>query len=456
MPEAVDAGTPVVIAGGGWAGLAAATDLCRHGIPVSLLEAAPQLGGRARCVRIGGNLYDNGQHLLAGACHSLLALLRQLAVDPDTAMHRLPLTLQLYRGGDITLRLRAGSALPAPLHLLAALLGARGLALRERLAALRVSRTLLRLNLAPADDCSLQSLLDAGGQSPALVRKLWSPLCIAVMNTPPEAASARLFANVMRAVIGGSPHDSDLLIPRCDLGALLPIPCADYLEHHGGHVELRRRVIGFETHENNIVAVHTGNGSMPCRQLILATPHSVTRRLLSRHPALAPLAARISGLGHAPVTTVYLHYPPDTRLPLPLAGFENGLSQWVFDRRVCGQAGLMAVVISAHGTHLRHSAAGLIEQVAAELALAFPHWPAHREGRVLRGQRATFRTHAGVDLLRPDHRTPVGGLWLAGDYTATDLPATLEGAVCSGLNCARAVRHELCGANMLNFRDAYT
>jgi predicted NAD/FAD-dependent oxidoreductase len=276
------------------------------------------------------------------------------------------------------------------------------------------------------------------------------------MNTPPEAASARLFANVLRAMLGGSSRNSDLLIPRRDLGALLPVPCANYLEQHGGQVALRRRVTGFETDANNIVAVHTGNGRTPCRQLILATPHTVTRRLLSRHPALAPLAARMSGLGHAPIATVYVHYPPDTRLPLPLAGFENALSQWVFDRRVCGQPGLMAVVISAQGTHLRQNAAGLIEQVAAELALAFPHWPAHREGRVLREKRATFHTHAGVDLLRPDHRTPVGGLWLAGDYTATDLPATLEGAVRSGLNCARAVRHALYGANMLNFRDAYT
>jgi predicted NAD/FAD-dependent oxidoreductase len=248
---------------------------------------------------------------------------------------------------------------------------------------------------------------------------------------------------VLQAVLGGSRRDSDLLIPRCDLGALLPLPCAEYLQRHGGQVALGQRVTGFDVEGQDIAAIHTTGGRLPCRQLILATPHTITRRLLSRHPITAVLAQQMSGLEHAPVTTVYLHYPPDTRLPLPMSGFENALSQWVFDRRVCGQPGVMAVVISGHGAHLHQNAATLVARVAAELALAFPHWPAHRKGRVLREKRATFCACPGVDLSRPSNLTPVGGLWLAGDYTATGLPATLEGAIRSGLSCAQAVGQAL-------------
>jgi hypothetical protein len=136
---------------------------------------------------------------------------------------------------------------------------------------------------------------------------------------------------------------------------------------------------------------------------------------------------------------VYLQYPPETRLPVPMAGFENAVAQWVFDRRICNQPGLMAVVISARGEHMRLAAGELTERVAADLARAFPRWPAHHHSQVLREKRATFCARVGSDAIRPDNRTAVRGLWLAGDYTATGLPATLESAVRSGQSCAQTV-----------------
>src|SRR5690606_15519501 len=128
--------------------------------------------------------------------------------------------------------------------------------------------------------------------------------------------------------------------------------------------------------------------------------------------------------------------PPKTRLPNDMIGLLGGAAQWVFDRALCGQPGLMAAVISTDGPHMGLDNGALIRQAAAELARHFPHWPAPEHGLVVREKRATFACRAGSDNLRPAHATPVQGCWLAGDYTATGLPATLEGAVRSGLQCA--------------------
>jgi squalene-associated FAD-dependent desaturase len=295
------------------------------------------------------------------------------------------------------------------------------------------------MQIAPDEDISVRALLHSQAQTPALMRKLWEPLCIAILNTPAQIASARLFIGVLRILVAGIRRHADLLIPRRELGALFPRPAGEYLELHGAHVELGQRVTGLEIDEHGVRAVQVGSRRIPCSQLILATPHVISRRLLAHHPALQALGQRLTALAHEPVTTVYLQYPPETRLPIPMVGFEDAVAQWVFDRRVCNQPGLMAVVISTRGEHMQLPAEGLTAQVAADLAGSFPRWPAYRHARVLREKRATFSARAGIDAVRPGNRTVVPGLWLAGDYTATGLPATLEGAVRSGEACAKAV-----------------
>ncbi len=446
---------PVVIAGGGWAGLAAALTLSRHGVPVVVLESARQLGGRARSLRIGGRILDNGQHLMIGAYQSLLTLMRQTGVDMEQAFERLPLTLQLYRREKISLKLQAPT-LPAPFHLLGALSGARGLSARERLKALRFSRRVMRMQIPVDEDICVQALLHAHAQTPALVRKLWEPLCVATLNTPASLASARLFVGVLQTLFTSARAHSDLLIPRQELNALLPRPAAEFLERHGASVELGQRVTALEIDGHGVRAVAVGARTIEARQVILATPHRTSRRLLTRHALLQPLAAKLAALGNEPIATVYLQYPPETSLEVPMVGCEGGVSQWIFDRGVCAQPGLMAVVISGRGEHLRWPAARLLESVTAELAGHFPHWPAPEHGRLIRDKRATFCAAVGVDALRPDNDTPINGLWLAGDYTATGLPATLESAVRSGQRCARHVIKSLRKTNMLDLADAYS
>jgi hypothetical protein len=164
--------------------------------------------------------------------------------------------------------------------------------------------------------------------------------------------------------------------------------------------------------------------------------------LLRPHPATAALGTALQALDHTPIATVYLRYPAAVRLDSPMVGLTGTLTQWVFDRCVCHQPGVIAAVISGTGSHMDMDRAALAAQVAKELSAHFG-WPAPEQTFVVREKRATFRCGVDVDAVRPEASTPIAGLWLAGDYTANGYPATLEGAMRSGVQCARLILADL-------------
>ena len=433
---------PVVVVGGGWAGLAAAVELCAAGRPVVVLEAARQLGGRARSLRFGDTVVDNGQHLMLGAYGSMLRLLDRLGLDCGRAFVRVPLALRTLRSGGRSLNITA-PRLPAPLHLFAALLSARGLAPGDRLKALRFGARLAKLRIEPQRDISVRTLLHDEAQSAALIAALWEPLCIAILNTSVDQASARLFLNTLQQAFLPARAASDLLLPRVELGEILPGPAARFVENHAGRVMLGQRVTGLEISDNAVRGVRIRGQTLHASQVVLATPHLISRRLMSPHAPLRALCDGLAALSDEPVATLYLQYPPGVRLPYPMLGLHGTTAQWLFDHRISAQPGLIAAVISGRGPHCTVPAEQLIAHIAAELAATFPAWPAHRDSLLLREKRATFSSRVGVDLVRPASQTPVTGLWLAGDYTDTGLPATLEGAVRSGTGCAAGILHNV-------------
>jgi len=430
--------TRVIVVGGGWAGLAAAVELTRHHISVLLLESSRQLGGRARSVSMFDTQVDNGQHLMIGAYRDMLYLLNTLGIKEEDIFHRRALELIMKSPTNKDFRLRT-SKLPAPIHLLWALISATGLPVKERWQALRMS---IQLATKPAFDADkpLSELLKSYGQTEQTIKKLWEPLCLAMLNTPIDLASSVVFKQVLQETFAHHRHDSDLLIPRTDLGALLPEPAHKYINQNGGEIRLNHRVTEIYIEKNRITGILLASGeSIEASHIILATSDNACRRLLAPHPALAPIAAKLVQFNHAPICTVYLRYRPDIQLESPMIGFLDTTAQWIFDRRMTGNPGLMAVVISSHGPHMNLNNDELLDHITDEIATFYPHWPKPEESHVIREKRATLLCQTGINALRPENTTPVKGCWLAGDYTATGYPSVLEGAVKSGLNCARLI-----------------
>lgn len=428
----------VLVVGAGWAGLSAAFDLAQRGIPVTLVEAARSLGGRARDVASPLGTVDNGQHLMIGAYHAVLGLLERLDVAEETVLQRRSLRLQMsdLAGREMLLEV---PSLPAPLHLAKALTTARGLGLRDRLAAVKFVDWLRRQKFE-IDDTPLGALLDARGQTARLVRSLWEPLCLATLNTPLVSASARLFARVLGRTFTGSHRNCDLLLPRETLGTLIPARAARAVERHGGRVLTGARAVALECDGDGLRAVRLADGTrLPTDHALLAVPPDAMLRLVSAEPRLAGLAGILARFDTQPIATVYLRYPETVRIEGALRGVLGGTTQWLFDRGDCGQPGLIAAVVSAEGTHVSLDREALAAVVIGEVKRVFPTWPAPLESLVIREKRATFASHAGIDALRPGCTTALPGCWLAGDWIATGLPATLEGAVLSGVESARAI-----------------
>jgi squalene-associated FAD-dependent desaturase len=422
----------VAVLGGGYAGMAAAVTLAERGIPVTVYEAATRLGGRARRVDYNGTTLDNGLHVLIGACSETLRLVALVNEDANDAFLRLPLDWQIH--GHFRLRV---PALPAPLHLAAALFTARGLNLRARLAAAKFIRALRARQFRLEPDTSVAHLLAEHGQDDATVRYLWRPLCISALNTPVETASARVFLNVLRDGLDAARRDSDILVARRDLTALFPQPAARYVRDRGGEILLGHTVGALACDSGTFYVESRGSRREFSHVICALSPHRMLPAIAELSP-LRSVAETVACLQYQSIYSIYLQYPRHVPLPAPMVGLAGGLAHWVFDREaICGQKGLVAAVISAAGPHQDLTQDELAERIHSEVARYFGPLPAPSWHRVIAEKRATFA--CTVDVERPAQHTALAGFYLAGDYTASDYPATLEGAVRSGARSARAI-----------------
>lgn len=422
--------TRVGIIGGGYAGLAAAVTLAQQNIPVTLFEAGKTLGGRARGVAYRGVSMDNGQHILLGAYRETLRLMGLTGVSPDVVL-RLPLALTIP--GHFSLKT---PALPAPLHLIAGLLLAQGLALGERLAAIRFAVALRLKSFRLAQDISVASLLALHHQDGRIGRLLWEPLCLAALNTPIAQASAQVFLNVLRDSFSHARHDSDVVLPRTDLSTLFPLAAGEFIRQHGGKLMTGSRIRSIDQ-DGEDFKLGWESGAENFSHVICAIAPQHALPLLAGLPGMAPAVKMLNDFDYQPIATVYLQYPHDTRLPDPMLGLTGGFSQWVFDRgQTHGAPGLLAVVISAEGQYQDWPAEQLAGKVHDELqqvfALPSPLWH-----KVIIERRASFACTVGLE--RPAQSTALKNFYLAGDYTAGDYPATIEGAVRSGVKCAELI-----------------
>ena len=426
--------TTVAVIGAGWAGCAAAVELTRAGAKVTLYEAARTAGGRARRIDYQGHALDNGQHILLGAYRESLRLMQQVGLQPSQLLMLLPLQMR-YPDNEVGMDLLA-PRLPAPLHLVMGVLRAKGLSFADKLSLARFSSAARWMGWQLNQDCTVAELLARFDQTDRLIKLMWRPLCIAALNTPPERASAKVFLAVLRDSLGARRAASDMLLPRTDLSTLFPDAAISWLQKQGGKVMMGHRVNSIHADDAGWT-INSAQRSDHYQHVVIATAPMHAQTLLkdTDHALSESLS-----FDYEAITTCYLQYAPTVRLPAPMLALiddpeSQRWGQFVFDRGQLDdkQAGLLAVVISAtQQTTVQSLEAAVAQQLAHDLRLpelANPVW-----SKAITEKRATFA--CVPDMQRPSTATTHPGLWLAGDYTASDYPATIEGAVRSGVKVA--------------------
>jgi|688.fasta_scaffold165980_2 squalene-associated FAD-dependent desaturase len=439
--------TRIAIIGGGCAGLSAAIALAKQGWSVSLYEAGSELGGRARSIAFtyasGSTYLDNGQHILIGAYKSTLELLKTIGLSEKQAFLRLPFSVRMQGPGHCRLSLNTASYLPSPLAMPLGLLACQGLSFRERLAGIGMMLRMAFNGYRLDHDLPLASFLQGQNQSAKAIQLLWEPISLAALNTPIQAASTQVFLNVLKDTMASSAwfslkNNNDFLLAKQDLSKLIGSPASAYLRQQGVRIMLKQRITGISKSDLGY-RLNGAEETAVYSHVVLATaPHNASQ-LMAGLTELHEERMALASFDYQPIVTVYLQYPTHTKLRLPMIGLTNGLGQWVFDRgHLCQQHGLLAVVISGAGSHQNLSQAQLAEAVTAQLKQAFPELSNPLWHKVIAEKRATYA--CTPDLTRPPPQTALPHFYLAGDYCYADYPATIEGAVRSGLICADLIQ----------------
>lgn len=436
----------VLIIGGGFAGLAAGVALAEAGWRVRLLEQKPHLGGRARSFLDAetGSVVDNGQHIFMGCYRATRRFLETIGTL-DRLRFQPGLAVQFLDADGRLTSLRCPK-LPAPWHLLAGVLGSGSFTARQKLEVMRLG---LRLRSGRGADGarearSVEEWLAARGQSAGLRRNFWDLLCIAMMNEEPKLASAALFARVLRLALFHSSEDSRLGIARVGLSDCYTQAAAEFLAERGGRVDLGCNVARLAVRAGVCEGVETAEGEVISADAVVsAVPWFVFPRLLPEELLRSePVFTDILRLHAAPIISINLWFDrPVTELEF--AGMRGTTLQWMFNKgRILGQpADYLSLVLSGAHRHIQRDKNDLIEEAVREVRALLPEARGAKLLRalVLKERQATFSPRPETESARPPCRTPLRGLFLAGDWTSTGLPATIEGAVQSGYAAAGAV-----------------
>lgn len=433
--------------GGGLAGLSAGVALAEAGYQVELLERRAFLGGRAYSFldNTSGDVVDNGQHLMMGCYQETFRFFKRLGTLDKLKFQPQPrvdfLDAQL---GQTTFQC---PSLPAPLHLLVGMFRLKGLSLGDKLRLLKIGPALQTKSeqiLARFGHLTVDQWLSACGQSPRIKERFWEPFAIATLNEDTKIAVASLLIKVLQQAFGGSKDDSTMVVSAVGLSELYTEQAQNFIESRGGKVHLRAIAEEIQVVQGRCAGVRLKDGTIKQADIyISALPYHALQPLWPQSlTASDNSAANWQQLSSAPIVSINLWFDR----PVTEVGFAGLLGtqvQWLFNkdmifarsRQDCQQ---LSLVISAAHPFMRLSKEQIVEIALTDLAKLLPKT---KEAKLLRSlvikeQHATFSATIAAEKVRPSHRTAISNLLLAGDWTNTGLPATIEGAVLSGHRCA--------------------
>jgi squalene-associated FAD-dependent desaturase len=436
----------VAVAGGGLAGLAAACALAEAGFRVSLFERRPYLGGRASSYQHPGTgeIVDNCQHVLLGCCTNLLDFYRRAGVEDRIRWYE-KLTF-LEPGGRASVI--SPSILPAPLHTAPAFLRADCLSFRDKLG---ISRAMVVLAASmPADrGQSFLEWLQCHGQTAQAIERFWKTILVSALNEDLDQVSVPYAAQVVRESFLKSAAAGRMGIPTVPLTELYGT-AGDYISARGGEVHLRAGVESFRA-ENSGVSVTANGQERKFDYLVMAVPFDVLARMLPDTPVAASLGAELKQFSTAPITGIHLWF--DRQISdFDHAVLLNRTIQWMFHKSRLIQArengassngggSYVELVVSCSRSLVEKSKNDIVEMALKEAQEFFPAARGAKlvKSTVIKEVHATYSPRPGIDQYRPKPQTAWARVFLAGDWTATGWPATMEGAVRSGYLAAEAL-----------------
>ena len=408
----------LTIVGAGWAGLAAAVAATQAGWRVQLFEAANIAGGRARCLQqsFAGKPLDNGQHILIGAYRDTLALMRTVGLNPEALLQRIPLDVRFANGQGLSL-----PNWPLPLNLLAGLGRAQGWTLKDKASLIQAAWGWQRAEFECDPTWTVAHLCNISGLSPRVMTELIEPLCLSALNTPVQQASGKVLLRVLHDALLAGAGSSDLLVPRVDLGALLPEACLQWLGANGADIHLGTRVTAAQ-----VEALHQ-TATSDTAVLLACPPWDAARLTADIAPKWAYTCAELQ---HTAIATVYLHckdagFKGLTRPMVALHSDTQTPAQFVFDKGTLSeQHGLLAAVVSACTAERDDVTEKVQDQVCKQLKLV--------NVEVVQTVIEKRATLACTPMLERPEPFVAESLWACGDYICGPYPSTIEGAVRSG------------------------
>ena len=435
--------------GGGLAGLSAACALAERGIAVTLVERRNYLGGRAFSFldpQTGMEL-DNGQHVFLRCCTEYIDFLTKIgALGQTTLQRRLRVTVADRDGNRGVLS--SSRLLPAPLDLLPSLLRYRHLGLTDRLRVIRGMLSIRRTNRERErerlESMSFRDWLMRRGQNDRTIAALWELITLPILNDTIDAASAYMGIMAFQDSLLAGKGMADLGYSRVGLSTLVSEGARRYVESRGGRLIMGRRVSGLNIADGRVTGVRLGDETIDADAVISAVPWDGVERLLAREDADSTLPdVKLPQLEWAPIVGLHIGYDRPV-MDEPFLTVLDSPIQWVFNRSLmqesAGPDSRLLVSISAAWQEAGMTEEELRGLAEAELRAALPETrgASMTYFRVVKQPQATFRCLPGVQGQRPAQATAIPGLFLAGDWTQTGWPATMESAVRSGALAARA------------------
>ena len=439
----------VTVVGGGVAGLAAACALADNGYRVTLLERRPYVGGRASSYEHPGTgeVIDNCQHILLGCCTNLIDLYRRIGVQNE-----------VFWSGKITFLEPGGrrsvlepSGMPAPLHTAASFLGAKCFSYADKLT---IARGILGFMRGMPEDSgeSFAQWLARHHQTPRSIQRFWHPVLASALNEDPEYISVHYAAKVFREAFLFSAEGGRMGIPRLPLSSLYA-RAMEYIKKRGGEVHLRTSVENFAQNREGWT-VRSESMEFSSEKLIIAVPFEAMGQLLPalpRNTESEALGKKLAQFHHSPITSVHLWFDREVT-ELTHAALLDTTIQWMYNKTKLHRQGngadgsYLELVISASKKLVTMQRQEIIDLAMRELAEFFPAVKDTTlvKAAVTKEVRATYSIRPGLDAARPAAQSPWPGIYLAGDWTATGWPSTMESGVRSGYLAAEAIMRD-CG-----------